>query len=153
MLPQIAVEGRVVADPELRYSPTGTAVTKFRIVAASKKKVTNAEGRDEWVDDRVLWLQCVAFNRGTVVTLAENIAESLVKGDLVVVTGRLQTDEWTTEGGEKRSQIVCLCDTVSKSLVFNAIPVGAGRAERASSSPAAEDPWAAPAPSTEEPPF
>lgn len=148
MLPQVTVEGRMVADPELRYSPSGVAVAKFRVVASSRKKVTE-DGEEKWVDDKTLWLQCTAFKR-----LAENIVESAQKGDLVVVTGRLQTDEWTTESNEKRSQIVCLADTVSLSLAFRTIPVGTGKAERSSAAPA-EDPWASPAPgaSSDEPPF
>lgn len=145
MLPIVTVpEARVVNDPELRFSPSGVAVGNFRIVCSSRKKNEN----DEWVDDKTLWLSVTCFKQ-----LAENCAESLRKGDLVSVTGKLQTDEWESEGGEKRSRTVIIADGVAASLRFRTITHGAGQAER-STSPATSDPWATGGgPSSDEPPF
>jgi len=141
VLPRVAVEGRVVADPELRFASTGTAVGSFRLVAQDRRK----EG-DEWVDGDALWLPVTCFKK-----LAENVIESVMKGDLVVVTGKIKTDEWETEQGEKRSRVVMIADTVSVSLAFRTVPHSAGRAERQSSAPQ-EDKWSSPQQS-EEPPF
>src|SRR6188768_607385 len=107
----VTMEGRLVTDPELRFSPSGMAVGKFRLVSDQKKK--NEAG--EWVDDKTLWLQVTCFK-----TLAENCVDSLAKGDLVVVTGRLQTDEWETETGDKRSATVLVANNLGPSLMFRA---------------------------------
>ncbi len=153
MLPVVSVEGRVVADPELRFAPTGTAVGSLRVVASNRKQVDG-----EWVDDKTLWLQVTCFKQ-----LAENVADSLRRGDLVVVTGRLQTEEWENQEGQKRSRDVLIADDIGISLKFRSVPHSSGRAERSSttsSSAPAEDPWStAPAsgassePVSEEPPF
>jgi single-strand DNA-binding protein len=146
MLPIVTIpECRVVNDPELRFSPSGVAVGNFRIVASSRKQ--NDQG--EWVDDRTLWLGVTCFKQ-----LAENCAESLRKGDLVSVTGRLQTDEWESESGEKRSRTVIVADSVAASLRWRTIQHGAGQAQR-SNAPDEADPWqtAPSGGSTDEPPF
>lgn len=143
-LPHVTIEGRMVADPELRFAPSGTAVAKFRLVASSRKK--NDAG--EWVDDRTLWINVTSFKQ-----LAEHVAESLGKGDLVVCTGRLQTDEWTTDSGEKRSQTALIADAVAASLQFRTIKHGEGQVSRSSGAPADADPWASGGGQAEEPPF
>lgn len=145
MLPVVTVsDARVVNDPELRFSPNGVAVCNFRIVASSRKQ--NQQG--EWVDDKVLWLGVTCFKQ-----LAENCAESLQKSDLVSVTGRLQTDEWETEQGEKRSRPVIIADAVAASLRFRTIRHGEGEVTR-SSQPDQSDPWATGGgASSDEPPF
>lgn len=142
MLPLVTLECRVVADPDLRYSPSGVAVVKFRTVASSRKKTESGE----WVDDKTLWMSVTCFKK-----LAENVVESIEKGDLVTVVGRLQTDEWEDKEGQKRSQTTMIADSVAVSLAWRTVPHGAGKAER-SSAPAAEDPWATPV-GAEEPPF
>lgn len=131
-------------DPELRYSPSGVAVAKFRMVCSKQKY--NEETK-KWEDDRVLWMPVTVFKK-----VAENVVESIQKGDLVTVVGRLQTDEWTTDGGEKRSQVSCVADSVAVSLQFRVVPHSAGRTER-STEAAAEDPWATPVAGGDEPPF
>ena len=144
MLPQISMEGRVVNDPELRYSPSGVAVGKFRIAANDRifDKNTN-----EWKDGDTLFLSVVAFKQ-----LAENCAESLRKGDLVVANGKLSMREWETEQGEKRSMYEIVADSVAASIRFRNIRHGEGAVSRDPVAPA-EDPWAAPAGSSDEPPF
>lgn len=141
-LPLVTIEGRVVADPELRFAPSGIAVGSFRIVASSRKK----NEQDEWVDDKTLWMGVTCFK-----SLAENVAESVAKGDLVVVTGRIYTDEWQTPEGEKRTAVKLNADTVSVSLQFRTVPHGGGRTERTTSSP--DTPGPAAAPPGDEPPF
>jgi single-strand DNA-binding protein len=138
----VTVEGRMVNDPELRFAPSGTAVGKFRIVASSRKQVDG-----EWVDDKTLWMQVTCFKQ-----LAENCVDSLQKGDLVVVTGRLETDEWETEGGEKRSATVLVANNVAPSLMFRSVPHGEQRRAERTSAPA-EDAWSTPQGQSEDPPF
>lgn len=139
MLPHVTVEGRVVNDPDLRFSPSGTAVSNFRIVSSSRKK--NDAG--EWVDDKTLWLGVTCFKK-----LAENVVESLRKGDLVVVSGRLQTDEWEKDG-QKQSATALVADSVAASLQFRTIPHG----ESATSTSPPATPAPSTPPQTDEPPF
>lgn len=141
MLPLITIEGRCVEDPELRFAPSGIALAKMRVVASSRKK--NEAG--EWVDDKTLWIDVTCFRQ-----LAENVAESLTKGDLVTVVGRLQTEEWTNKEGEKRSKISVTADSVAAALQFRTIKHSEGRSARSSGTPA-DDPWASQP--RDEPPF
>jgi single-strand DNA-binding protein len=145
-LPQITGEFRVVADPELKFAPSGMAIGTMRIVANSRKK----EG-DEWVDDKVCWLRATAFKRE-----AENLAESYQKSDLVIITGRLQTEEWEKDGVKQQSYGI-LIDHIGPSTKYNPAKVertarssGTGGGGGQQSAPAT-DPWATTA--TEEPPF
>lgn len=146
-LPLVTVEGRAVNDPELRFAPSGVAVGRLRMVASSRKRTEAGE----WVDDKTLWLDVTFFKQ-----LAENVAESIGKGDLITVVGKLQTDEWTNEAGEKRSKIVLIADSVSASLQFRTIKHGEGKVQRSSSQapnqPAREEAWSAP-PQDDQPPF
>jgi single-strand DNA-binding protein len=150
-LPRITVEGRLAADPELRFTPGGKAVCNVRLVASQQKK--NDAG--EWVDDKTLWLDATVWEQ-----TGEHVANSLQKGELVVVTGRLETQEWEDkEGGGKRQKPHLVVDSIGPSLRFRDVPHNAGRSER-SSAPPASDPWAsgdtpAPpaAPGSGEPPF
>lgn len=150
MLPKISAEMRVVGDPTLRFTPGGMAVAEFRAVANSRKK----EG-DEWVDDKSCWLTIVTFKKQ-----AENVAESVVDKCLVTVTGNLQTENYETREGEKRTAYKVLADTVGIALTFNAAKVvsgvqgGGGAVTRTSGG--GEDPFATPAPAAsggDEPPF
>jgi single-strand DNA-binding protein len=145
------LEGRVVADPELRFGQSGTAVCKMRLVAADRRE-NKATG--EWEDTDTLWMDVTCFKK-----LAENVVESVVKGDLVIVTGKIRTEEWDDrESGQKRSKVAMIADTVSASLQFRIIPHGEPR-RAAAPSPAAQAYGAAApsayggAPQEEEPPF
>ena len=144
-LPHICMEGTVVADPELRFSPSGVAVGSFRLVANGRKF---DKDKNEWVDDKVLWMRVVCFRQ-----LAENAVESLRKGDIAVVTGKINTDEWEDKDGQKRSAVQLVADSVAASLQFRTVAHGEGRASRSSApSEPSGDPWASGA-QPEEPPF
>lgn len=148
MLPRITMEGRVVADPGLTFGQSGTAICRMRMVAADRK-LNQQSG--EWEDGDTLWMDVTCFKQ-----LAENVVESVVKGDLVVVTGKIRTEEWDDrDTGGKRSKVALIADTVSASLQFRTIPHGEARARVAT--PAAQAYGAgAPstyAPQTDEPPF
>jgi single-strand DNA-binding protein len=148
MLPYLSMEGRLTKDPELRFAPSGVAVGSFTIVANSRKK--NEAG--EWVDDKVLFMPVVCFKQ-----TAENVAESLRKGDLVVATGRINTDQWETDQGEKRSQVRLVADSVNVSLAMRTVTRdGIPERRRAEDGPPPDDPWTSdppPATQSEEPPF
>ena len=147
MLPSLTGEFRVVEDPTLKFAASGIAVGSIRLVANSRKKVN-----DEWVDDKVLWIKGTAFKQQ-----AENMAESLSKGDLAIVTGRLVTEEWEKDG-EKRQATALLIDHIGPSIAYKV--ARPETTERKAAAPAvtetaaapASDPWAATA-QGDEPPF
>jgi single-strand DNA-binding protein len=141
MLPVISFEGRVVADPELRFSPSGMAVAKIRTVSNSRKRQEDGT----WVDDKACWLDVTCFK-----TMAENVVESLSKGDLVVVTGKIQTEEWEKDG-VKHSKIACIADTIGPALTFKAAKVQSTERASGPASAPADDPWTTG--NTGEPPF
>lgn len=156
MLPTITGEFRVVADPELRFAPSGMAICNMRVVANSRKK-DDATG--EWVDDKVCWLRVTAFRK-----LAENVAESLVQGALVTITGRLQTEQWEDrETHEKKSAYTILADHVGPSLAYKparilesdrqGAPQGGQQQGQQQQSAPTQDPWGTQPPQGDEPPF
>jgi single-strand DNA-binding protein len=85
----LTMAGNLVADPELRYTPTGVAVVNFRIASTERFK-----GEGGWQDGDTLFLTVTAW-RG----LAENVAESAAKGTRVIVTGRLKQRSYETRDG------------------------------------------------------
>jgi single-strand DNA-binding protein len=88
----ITITGNLTDNPELRFTPTGTAVTRFRI--ASTPRYQDQAG--QWKDGDTLFLTCTAWRQ-----LAENVAESLEKGARVIVTGRLAQRSYDTEDGKR----------------------------------------------------
>ncbi|MFM8999411.1 MAG: single-stranded DNA-binding protein [Actinomycetota bacterium] len=104
---QITIVGNLTDDPELRYTPNGAAVVKFRVAV-------NRRYRDEsgqWKDGDTSYFTVNAWRN-----LAENIAESLTRGTRVVVAGRLQMRSWETAEGDKRSVVEIEADEVGPSL-------------------------------------
>ena len=91
----ITVTGNLVDDPELRFTPSGVAVARFRIASTPRYR-DNATG--EWKDGDTLFLTCQAWR-----LVAENVAESLEKGMRAIVVGRLRQRSYETKEGEKRT--------------------------------------------------
>jgi single-strand DNA-binding protein len=106
-LPRVTAEVGVVADPELKFSGAGKAWCSLRVVAKDRKKGQNGE----WEDGDPMWMSVVVFGRE-----AENLAESVLKGDLLTVTGKLEENLWTTDEGVERKDIRIVADTVGVSL-------------------------------------
>jgi single-strand DNA-binding protein len=91
----LTVIGNLVEDPELRFTPNGTAMAKVRLAVNRRYQDRN----NEWQED-------TSFFTGTCWRdMAENVAESLTKGMRVIVNGRLQQRSWETQEGEKRSVV------------------------------------------------
>jgi len=166
----ITLVGNLVDDPELRFTPSGAAVAKFRIASTPRflDKATN-----EWKDGESLFLTCNVWRQA-----AENVAESLQRGMRVIVQGRLKQRSYETKEGKKRTVFEVEVDEVGPSLRNATAKItraqrGGGGAGGAYSSGGgggfgggggggggggtpADDPWATPAPGgdfTDEPPF
>ena len=105
---QITIVGNLTDDPELRYTPNGAAVVKFR-VAVNRRYKDDATG--QWKDGETSYFTVNAWR-----SLAENIAETLTRGTRVVVAGRLQMRSWETQEGDKRTVVEIEADEVGPSL-------------------------------------
>jgi single-strand DNA-binding protein len=101
------IVGNLTEDPELRYTPTGAAVTNFSVAVTPRRP----DGKGGFEDGDTSFLRCTAW-RG----LAEHLADSLSKGDRVMVYGRLQQRSWETPEGEKRSVVEVQAEEVGPSL-------------------------------------
>jgi single-strand DNA-binding protein len=105
---QITIAGNLVDDPELRFTPAGQPVARFR-VASTPRFRDNASG--EWKDGDSLFLTCNVWRQA-----AENVAESLQRGMRVIVSGRLRQRSYETKEGEKRTVYEVEVDDVGPSL-------------------------------------
>jgi single-strand DNA-binding protein len=157
---QITIAGNLVEDPELRFTPAGQPVAKFRVASTPRylDKTTN-----EWKDGDSLFLTCNVWRQA-----AENAAETLRRGMRVIVSGRLRQRSYETKEGEKRTVYEVEVDDVGPSLrnasakVTKATRSGPadGPSARPSGAPGGassteSDPWAADAPGafSDDPPF
>jgi single-strand DNA-binding protein len=154
----ITIVGNLVDDPELRFTPNGQPVAKFRVASTPRylDKATN-----EWRDGDGLFLTCNVWRQA-----AENVAESLQRGMRVIVSGRLKQRNYETKEGENRTVYEIEVDDVGPSLRNASAKVnkasrsgGQGGGSwggnssqsapaQAASQPAESDPWA-----TDPPPF
>ncbi len=105
---QITIAGNLVDDPELRFTPAGQPVARFR-VASTPRFRDNSTG--EWKDGDSLFLTCNVWRQA-----AENAAESLTRGMRVIVAGRLRQRSYETKEGEKRTVYEVEVDDVGPSL-------------------------------------
>ena len=155
---QITISGNLVDDPELRFTPSGQPVARFR-VASTPRFRDNASG--EWKDGDSLFLSCNVWRQA-----AENVAESLQRGMRVIVSGRLRQRSYETKEGEKRTVFEVEVDEVGPSLRNATAKVvkaargpggGGGYGGGSGGGPPADDPWSTPAAAgggfSDEPPF
>jgi single-strand DNA-binding protein len=162
----LTVIGNLTDDPELRFTPSGAAVAKFRI-ASTPRFMDKASG--EWKDGDPLFLSCTVWRQ-----VAENVAESLSKGSRVIVSGRLRQRTYDAKEGEKRTVIDLEVDEIGPSLRYATAKVqrmsrsggggfgsGGGGGQGGGGGFASDDPWATAAPASsggggnfdDEPPF
>jgi single-strand DNA-binding protein len=104
----ITVVGNLVDDPELRFTPSGAAVAKFRVASTPR---TFDRQTNEWKDGESLFLTCSVWRQA-----AENVAESLQRGMRVIVQGRLKQRSYDDRDGVKRTVYELDVDEVGASL-------------------------------------
>ncbi|WP_455359993.1 single-stranded DNA-binding protein [Streptomyces sp. SYSU K21746] len=159
----ITIVGNLVDDPELRFTPAGAAVAKFRV--ASTPRVFDKQA-NEWKDGDGLFLTCSVWRQA-----AENAAETLSRGMRVIVQGRLKQRSYEDRDGVKRTVYEIDVEEVGVSLKSASAKVTKNPAGgRQPNTPPAGDPWggarpantapaadpaaaAAPAGYSDEPPF
>jgi single-strand DNA-binding protein len=134
----ITLVGNLVDDPELRFTPSGVAVAKFRVASTPRNfdKQTN-----EWKDSESLFLTCNVWR-----DMAEHVAESLTRGTRVIVQGFLKQRTYETTAGEKRTVFEVEVIEVGPSLRNATATVTrahrAGSNQNAPQGAAQPDPWA-----------
>ncbi|NND84721.1 MAG: single-stranded DNA-binding protein [Acidimicrobiia bacterium] len=102
----ITVVGNLVEDPELRYTQSGAALANVRVASSRRYQDRNQE-----------WQEETAFFRGTVWReMAEQVAESLHKGDRVIITGSIEQRDWEDNQGQKRSSLELRIQEIGPSL-------------------------------------
>ncbi|MEV5487476.1 single-stranded DNA-binding protein [Streptomyces bobili] len=104
----ITVIGNLVDDPELRFTPSGAAVAKFRVASTPR---TFDRQTNEWKDGESLFLTCSVWRQA-----AENVAESLQRGMRVLVQGRLKQRSYEDREGVKRTVYELDVEEVGPSL-------------------------------------
>ncbi|MFB0625781.1 single-stranded DNA-binding protein [Streptomyces sp. AB3(2024)] len=104
----ITVVGNLVDDPELRFTPSGAAVAKFRVASTPR---TFDRQTNEWKDGESLFLTCSVWRQA-----AENVAESLQRGMRVIVQGRLRQRSYEDREGVKRTVYELDVEEVGPSL-------------------------------------
>jgi single-strand DNA-binding protein len=103
----VTLKGRLIKDPELRYTNSGKAVAQFTVVTAKRFK----DQAGEWQEQDTSFWDVTAFDK-----LAENVIESLSKGTAVIVTGAMRQEKWQNKDGENRTSWKVLADDVALSL-------------------------------------
>lgn len=142
----VTVVGNLAGDPELRFTPSGAGVTNFTVVKNNRTK----QG-DQWVDGSPDFYRVNVWRQ-----MAENVSESLRKGDRVIVTGKLQSRQFETREGEKRTSWEITAEAVGPDLRWALAQVR--KADRQQGwqngqpqqqgygQPPTDDPWGSPPP-------
>lgn len=136
----VTLEGRVGGEPEVRFTKNGKALTKFALVTSK-----NVKGEDgKWQESETTWWRVTCWD-----ALAENVADSVVKGAHVIVSGRAYTEEWKDREGNARSSLAVNAYNVGLSLKRAKAATKTVERVKAVDAPAENDPWA----SEDVPPF
>ena len=137
---RVVLVGNLTKDPELRHTPSGTALCKLRLAVNTRQK-DGATG--EWSDKPNYFDVTVWGNQG------ERCAEFLAKGRAVGVDGRLDWREWDAQDGSKRQAVEIIADTVQflgsrdagggDGQLREYVPAGDVRADQSDFGPSAAD--------------
>jgi len=139
---KVILIGNLGRDPEVRYTPSGSAVANFTV--ATNEAWTDKGGQKQ---ERTEWHRVVVWGKA-----AENCGEYLSKGRSVYVEGRLQTREWTNKEGAKQYTTEIVANPVG-GVVFlggGGGERGAGRGSGRSTGGAPADDFGAPPPGIDE---
>ena len=109
-LNEVVISGRLTRDSDLRYTPSGTAVTDV-VIASNRIWSKDGERQEEttFVDVTIWGKQ------------AESLHTYLIKGRHLMIVGRLKLNKWETEGGDKRSKLTMVAEKI------NLTPSGGGK--------------------------
>lgn len=103
----MTLTGNLTADPELRFTQSGTAVANLTVAYTPRRRDPRT---DEWVDGEPMFLRCSVWG-----DVSENVVESLAKGDRVIVVGSLRSHSWETDDG-RRTALEMAVDEIGPAL-------------------------------------
>ncbi len=137
--PVLTVVGNLTADPDLKFTPAGAARASFT-VASTPRSFDKSSG--QWVDGEALFMRCTAWREA-----AENAAESLKRGQRVIVCGKLKSRSYEKDGA-KRTVVELEVEEIGPSLRYAVVV--AEKSGAAKPKPAENDAWGT---ATDEAPF
>ncbi|HTJ68206.1 MAG TPA: single-stranded DNA-binding protein [Actinospica sp.] len=129
------IVGNVSDEPRLNFTANGSAVINFT-VAETKRYMDRSTG--EWKDGDTLFQRCYAWKNAG----AENIAESINKGDRVMVTGELKQRSYTTDDGNKRQVTELEVTEIGPTLKYAQAKPTKNPRGNAGQTTQSSDPWA-----------
>lgn len=109
--PVTTIIGNLTGDPELRFSQTGIAVANFTVASTPRSKDSTT---GEWVDGEPLFVRCSVWRE-----YAENVAQSLTRGQQVIVHGALRSRSWDDKEGNRRTGLEMQVYEVGGALRFS----------------------------------
>lgn len=130
-LPSITISGNLTRDPEVRFLQTGTAVTSLRVASSDRKRDDNGN----WTDGDPCYLDVTVWRQ-----TGENAAESLRKGDGVLITGRVRQRTYQNKEGQDVTVYDVEADDIAPSLKKATATVTKRSGSGSSPAPAA-NPW------------
>lgn len=139
----LTIIGTLTDDPSLKFIPSGAAVANFTVASNAR---TWDKQSNSWKDQDALFMRCNIWRDP-----AEHVAESLRKGDRVIVQGRLRQRSYETKQGEKRTVVELEVDEIGPSLRFATAKVS--KAERSGGSSGTGRASAQPEYDDDSPPF
>lgn len=110
----VTIVGNLVKPPDLRFTKTGVPVAQFSVAYNDRRW----SAKDNDYEEEVHFFDVTCWQ-----ALAENVSDSLQKGDRVVVSGKLQQQTWETKEGDKRSKVNILADDVAPSLRWATVDI------------------------------
>lgn len=135
----VTVTGHVGQDPELRFTASGVAVCNLSVASTPRRYNSQTS---EWDEGDTTWYRVNVWRE-----YAENVAETINRGDRVIVTGRLNNREYENKDGEKRYSLEIDADEIGPSLRFATAKINR-RSKRdeppVREAPGASDPWGTP---------
>lgn len=132
MLPKVTMEGRLTRNPELKFTQGGAAVASFGVAMNDRKKNPQT---NEWEDGEPTFLDCSVWRE-----MAEHVTDSLHKGDLVLITGRLAMRKYTNRDNVEVTTYGVTVETIGPSLQWTGATVQP-RAKREQPQEPGQDPW------------
>ena len=118
----VTLAGRLVKDPELRFSGAGNAIANFTVVTSKRKRDKDT---GEWSDADTSFWDCTAFG-----SLAENVCETLQKGTLTVVVGDAKQEKYKAKDGTERTTWKVIASDAGPSLKFSKARLSEGASPR-----------------------
>ena len=133
MSTDVTIVGNLGQDPELRFTQSGKAVASFSLVTSKPVKQENGK----WEDTEVTWWNVTAWDR-----LGENCAESLQKGDTVIVQGKAFMDSYEKKDGTKAQSLKVNAWHVGPDLKRGIAKVSRNERREVAAAAVETDPWA-----------